>query len=173
MVRPSDANAASDAPASAERQYLIKAAFIYDLAKYVQWPADAGDDLALCTLGNDPFGAAWKAIAGKRVGERELRIVKARSATNLVGCDILFIGESEQLELPRLLAHTRTLPILTVSEMANFPQHGGIVTLKAVDNRLRFEVNLAAARHAGLVLSPDVLELAEVVQVEAEQTGQL
>jgi hypothetical protein len=161
------ASAGSKTTANAERQYLIKAAFLYSFIKMTQWPFAPSDVVRLCVLGRDPFGGAWQSIEGKPVGPRKLHVETRDGGQSLDRCDVLFIGDSQQGHLAPLLAAVASRPILTVSEVTGFSRVGGILRLIEVDNRLHFKVNLAAARAAGLTISTDALKLADAFQVEA------
>lgn len=164
-LRP--APAAGFAIAAGQREYLIKAAFIYDLIKATQWPKARSKDVMLCSLGRDPFGSAWQSIAGKPIGARKLQITTLKTHNQFSDCDVLFIGMSERTRWSRIRADLAARPILTVSEMAGFARDGGMVAMMNVDNRLRFDVNLRAVQDAGLVINTDALEHANAVHALA------
>jgi len=159
--------AAPKSAAGSQREYLIKAAFLYDLIKSTQWPGESSSVIRLCTLGSDPFGAAWRSIDGRPVGARKLRIESRVRGQPLNDCNVLFIGDSEQGRVAQILGSLDSAPVLTVSELAGFAKVGGIIRLMDYDNRLHFKVNLAAAHRMGLTISTDTLKLADAVQVEA------
>jgi YfiR/HmsC-like len=152
---------------AAQRQYLIKAAFVYDMLKATQWPKARSGRVVLCVLGRDPFGAAWHSIEGRPIGKRKLDVVAVEFAGHLAGCDALFIGISERWRWPQLRRALVAQPILTMSEMTGFAQDGGMVALMAIDNRLRFDVNLKAVRKAGLSIDTNALEQANKVHAQA------
>jgi len=159
--------AAPKSAAGSQREYLIKAAFLYDLIKSTQWPGESSSVIRLCTLGSDPFGAGWRSIDGRPVGARKLRIESRVRGQPLNDCNVLFIGDSEQGHVAQILGGLNSTPVLTVSELAGFAKVGGIIRLMDYDNRLHFKVNLAAARRIGLTISTDTLKLADAIQVEA------
>ncbi len=162
---PPMASAASIA--TAQREYLIKAAFIYDMIKATQWPKAKSGRVVLCVLGRDPFGAAWQSIEGMPVGQRRLDVTPLRAQSDLTGCDVLFVGTSERGRWPQIHAALAARPVLTISEMVGFSRDGGMVTLMNVDNHLRFDVNLGAVRKAGLSIHADALEQANMVHAQA------
>ncbi|MGH6934199.1 MAG: YfiR family protein [Dongiaceae bacterium] len=151
------------AASRASRAYMIKAAFLYDMSKSTNWPRSAGRELDFCISGQDPFGDAAALIDGKPVNGRVLRVHTGVGANGVTGCDILFVGGSDPAEVNDLLATIGGTSVLTVSEMPDFLERGGMVRLKDVDNRLQFDVDLLAIRRAGLVLRTDALELADSV----------
>jgi hypothetical protein len=152
---------------TAQREYLIKAAFIYDMIKATRWPKAKSGRVVLCILGRDPFGATWQSIEGMPVGQRRLDVTPLRPQSDLSGCDALFVGTSERGRWPQIHAALAARPVLTISEMVGFSQDGGMVTLMNVDNRLRFDVNLKAVRKAGLSIDTDALEQANMVHAQA------
>jgi len=160
--------AGSQATTGGQREYLIKAAFLYDLIKTTGWPSGpSSHTVQICVVGSDPFGAAWRSIEGKPVGSRKLHIEARDSGQSFSDCNVLFIGDSEQGRVSQIIVGLGRSPILTVSEIAGFAKVGGIIRLMNVDNRLHFKVNLAAAHQAGLVISTEALKLADSVQIEA------
>jgi YfiR/HmsC-like len=158
-----DASAAGLSIAAGQREYMIKAAFIYEMIKATQWPKARASRLVICVLGRDPFGAAWESIVDKPVGDRQLQVTALQGPKGLGGCDVLFVGASERPRWSQIHADLAARPILTVSEMTGFSREGGMVTLMNVENRLRFDVNLRAVRDAGLSINTDALEQANAV----------
>ena len=156
--------AAADEPS---REYRIKAAFIYNFAKFTHWPDSSFPDvtapLEFCVFGEDPFGGALNSIAGKTIRGRKVAVRRVTSVEDGAGCHLLFISASE---LPRLGVILETLtgrPVLTVADMPDFARAGGIISLKTNEqDRLRFEINTGIAKRAGLRISSKLLSLAEI-----------
>ncbi|MGH9432309.1 MAG: YfiR family protein [Terriglobia bacterium] len=156
---------ASRTAASAATEYEVKAAYLLNFAKFVQWPVKAAaaqeDAFSICVVGADPFGPALDAIIeGETIGDKKVvarRISKPQDAT---ACRILFISSSEDSELPGVLAALDDSSVLTVSDMPEFTRRGGMIHLILEDRRVRFEINLSAAERAGLTLSSQLLKLA-------------
>ncbi len=142
--------------------YQVKAAYLYNFGRFVEWPAGGKtESFAICVLGQDPFGAALDAtlagetIEGSRVVAR--RISKSQDAA---GCRILFISSSEEGQLKEILSALDRTTVLTVGEMPQFTRRGGMVQFILEGNRVRFEVNLTSAERAGLTMSSQLLKLA-------------
>jgi len=152
----------------AVREYQVKAAFVYNFAKFVEWPAAAFASLQapiiLCVIGADPFGEALETLQDKTVRDRKLGIQQYVRAGSLAACQIAFISASEKEHLPQLLEPIKDAPVLTVSDMDSFLQAGGMINLVTVDSKIGFEINLDAARRAGLTISSQLLKLATVVK---------
>ncbi len=165
-----DAAPSRDALARAgpSREYLVKAAFLYNFAKFTVWPAntfaDPSTPLRLCLLGKDPFQGALDSLAGKTVRKRKLEIHRLAKTGGLGKCHLLFVSASENKRLATILKVLRGMPVLAVGDMPNFAHSGGIINLKTVRNKVRFEINIRAAKRAHLKFSSKLLRLAEIVR---------
>jgi hypothetical protein len=160
--------AADDAPPS--REYQLKAAFIYNFAKFVEWPdgtfAAAGDPLVIGIIGDDPFnGALDQAIKGKTVGGHPLviRQITAGKEKSLKACQVVFVPASQDQNLDTILAAVKGAGILTVGESEKYVRAGGVIRLYLEDNKVRFEISQRAARAARLIVSAKLLKLAKLV----------
>lgn len=151
-------------PVQAQRlaEYQVKAAFLQGFAKFVEWPSTAaGADFAVCILGDDPFGQ-WidDATAGTRVRDRAVVVRRIRQVGEAAACQTLFIGASEEPRLRLVLDGVRGLPVLTVSDLPQFAQQGGMLAFTTVGGRVRFVANPGVARAAGLQLASELLRVA-------------
>jgi hypothetical protein len=148
--------------------YKVKAAFLYNFTKFVEWPAnafkDAGDPVTLCILGSDPFGDALDSIKDKTVGGRKFAVRKSLNPESLKGCHIIFVSESERENLPAILIAVRNQHALTVGDMPGFAESGGVINLFIFENKIRFEINVDAAQRTGLTISSQLLKLARIVK---------
>jgi hypothetical protein len=152
----------------APTEHEVKAAFLYSFAKFVEWPPDAfgGDDkpFVITILGDDPFGEILEAaVRGKTIRDRRLVVRTVARAEDADGSQILFIGDSETEQLPRILKLVDRAAILTVGDMDHFAERGGVVNFRMENNRIRFEINLVAAERARLKISSQLLKLARIV----------
>ncbi len=134
----------------------------------MQWPLHAFSDtstpITLCILGKDPFDKALKTIEDKIVKERRFVIKEASCVEDIKECHILFISTSEKKNLPVILSKVKGLPILTVAESRNFCQSGGIVNFILVKNKVRFEINVDAAKRTGMKISSKLLKLSKIIK---------
>lgn len=159
------------APANAQEslsEYQVKAAYLFNFLKFVEWPNDAfADPLApvvIGVVGDDPFGnALTQIILGKTVLERDVIIRKYHAGDDLRNCQILFISASEEKKLPRILESLRGSSVLTVADMEHFIEAGGMIQFKMENNRVRFAIGLDSAEHARLKVSSKLLAVAESV----------
>jgi len=143
----------------------VKAAYLYNFAKFVGWPAvalgDADAPFVLCFLGTDPVGAAARELlSGKSVQGRPLVVRQAVDLEAADGCHLIFVGRGEEPRLDAILATLRGTPVLVVSDVEHFSERGGMIELVTTGQRIRFAIDAAAARSAGLSLSSQLLELA-------------
>lgn len=152
------------AQAQALKEYEVKAAFLYNFAKFVDWPGEAFSDgrapLVLGVIGNDQFGGALdQVINGKSIGGRALIVRRLRWGQDLRSCHILFIDSSEQKRLPQILQSLKGSTVLTVGDMEQFIQQGGIINFIVEASKIRFEINSRGANQARLRISSKLLAL--------------
>ena len=153
-------------------EYQVKAAYLYNFGRFVKWPpglaAGKGDSFPVCVLGRDPFGPildstlAGEALDGKPVVIR--RIARPQDAAD---CRILFVSSTEENHLEEILAAIDQVGVLTVSDIPGFSRRGGMIQFVADGDRVRFEINLASAESARLVLSSELLKVAAAVRRNA------
>ena len=161
------------AQTSTVREYQIKAAFLFNFGQFVTWGPDdfpeATSPFVIGVLGEDPFGATLDAIVeGESVQGRPVQIERYVDVDDVGSCHILFVSSSELPRLDRVFERLRGRGILTVGEAEGFAERSGMIRFVVVDNRLRLEINAAAAEAAGLTISSRLLSLADVVRTEQE-----
>lgn len=151
-------------------EYEAKAAFIYNFAKFVEWPAKPGPDnalLRLCLLGKDPFGPALEEVKGKLVKERKMEVVLLDVTADGRECDLLFIAASEERHLDRVVAILRGAGTLTIGDTEGYAQQGVMINFFPENGKIRLEINLDAVRRAGLKISSKLLYLARIVDSQS------
>jgi hypothetical protein len=153
-------------PASAQApEYDVKAAFLFNFVKFVEWPADAfaGErtPVTICVYGNDPFGRALDSVVqGERVGERGLVVERPDALDDLDACHVLFVASSEKNRLAGVLARVKDAPILTVGDTEGFLRAGGIINFVLEGSKVRFLIDPEAAEESGLRISSKLMRLA-------------
>ncbi|MGH9748514.1 MAG: YfiR family protein [Candidatus Polarisedimenticolia bacterium] len=150
-------------------QYQVKAAFLFNFMKFVEWPPGAiptgGAPWTLCLLGHDPFhGALEETVRGRTAGGRACEIRRVAAAAELPGCHLLFASLYEDDTIGAILARVASRPILTAGETDRFEHAGGMIRFVVEGDRVRFVVNAGAARHAGVKISSKLLSLARSVK---------
>jgi hypothetical protein len=146
----------------ASEETRIKAAIVYNLARVVAWPegAEAGDVFVIDVVGSDAAGPAFETLAAKEIRGRTLRV---RAWNGEADGQVIFLARSAAGRCGETLAGLAGRPVLTISEMDQFCEQGGIVQLVRRQNKIRMRVNRAAAEAAGLHLSSQLLKVAEIV----------
>jgi hypothetical protein len=150
--------------AQSAAEYDVKAAFLYNFAKFVDWPPEAFPDpnsLKVCVLGDDPFGGSLQTVSGEQVGSRKLTVMRADSLAKPAGCQILFISRSEREHVSQILAAVKGSPVLTVGDTKGFADDGVIINFVLEGSKVRFEINTDSADRAKLKISSKLLQLAK------------
>jgi len=151
------------------QEYEVKATYLYNFARFVEWPATAAtvksDAFTICVLGQDPFGAILDAVvAGETIDGKVVLAKRVLKLQDAVSCRVLYVSSSEESRLKEVLAALDKVCVLTVSDIPQFSQRGGMIQFVQESNRIRFEVNLASAEDAGLSLSSELLKVAITVR---------
>jgi hypothetical protein len=151
-------------------EYQLKAAFLYEFGRFVEWPwfAESGkSQFSICVLGVDPFGA-WldDAVRSKTVEGLTVAARRILGTKDVEGCHVLFISSSEDNRLVEILGSMEGRGVLTVGEGMPFVRRGGMISFTIEDNRVRFAINKRAAEEAGLKLSSQLLRLATMVETQ-------
>ncbi|HJQ22981.1 MAG TPA: YfiR family protein [Blastocatellia bacterium] len=157
------------APAQTANEYQVKAAFLFNFVKFIEWPAEAFSDdgapLVIGVIGQDPFGGHLdQAISGKSVNGRQLLVRRFKWGEDVRACHVLFISASERKHLAQIIASLRGAAVLTVGDMDQFTQQGGGINFVTEASKLRFEINASVAEQARLKISSKLLALARAVR---------
>lgn len=151
-------------------EYQVKAAFLYNFAKFVEWPSssfsDASAPFQICVFGRDPFGEELRNITSeKTVNGRKLEVHPGVDLLRARGCHILFIASSVETPASQIFAALRGASVLTVGDTKGFAEQGGMINFVLENERVQFEVNRKAAEEAGLKISSKLLSVAKFVIV--------
>jgi hypothetical protein len=150
-------------------EYEVKAVYLYNFGKFIRWPANTtstqAGSFAICVLGEDPFGSSLNStVNGETINGTNIVATRISKPEDAGSCHIVFISSSEEGRLKEILSRLNCCSVLTVSDLPQFSQHGGMVGFVLDGKKVRFEVNLAPAEHAGLTLSSELLKLAATVR---------
>jgi hypothetical protein len=152
--------------ATGPAEYEVKAAFLYNFARFVEWPdAPEGDGpFVITVLGRDPFGSVLDdTLRGKTIDDKRIVVRRASRPDEVGQSRIVFICDSEKDRLPAILKSLEGTPVLTVGEMSEFAERGGVIRFKLEQGRIRLEINAAAAERSRLRISSQLLKLARIV----------
>lgn len=151
---------------AAADEYALKAAFLYNFTRFVEWPTtaygDADDPFRICVFGTDPFGARLDALTRRRVGERAIEITRSTAAADLPRCQIAYLGPGTTEAIESAALGNAAPNTLTVASDADFARDGGMVALVTAEGRVKLHVNLASIRRSPLRVSAKLLEVSEV-----------
>jgi hypothetical protein len=156
------------AQGSKPTDYDVKAVYLYNFGRFVEWPASVtakNDSFTVCVLGQDPFGPALDAtLAGETIGGKSVTAKRISTPQEAVSCQILFMSSAEDGRLNKIIEALDKGAVLTVSDMPQFSQRGGMIQFVLEGKKVRFEVNLTAVQRAGLILSSELLKVATTVR---------
>jgi hypothetical protein len=151
--------------AEAATEYDVKAAFLYNFGKFVAWPPGALGNKAtpfvIGILGEDPFGNRLdRMVHDQTVQDRKVVIQRLHSVEETARCQVVYLGRSEGKDLAATLQTVSARGVLTVSDISDFSERGGMFGLFVEGNKVRFSINLNATNRAGLTVSSQLLKLA-------------
>jgi len=146
-----------------------KAKFLVNFAEFTEWPQGAFSDnnelLKIGILGRDPFGKDIDELAESDLLKgRRAHILRSRKVEELKSCHILYVSQSEESRLERILRVLRGKPVLTVSEIEDSANRGVMIQMKTEDEKLRLVINLESAKAANLTLKSKLLRLGEIIE---------
>jgi YfiR/HmsC-like len=157
----------SQAQKSKPTDYQVKAVYLMNFARFVEWPDKLGmrqDSFTICVFGPDPFGRTLDTmLAGETIAGRGAVAKRVSTPQDFSDCRILFVSSAETGSLSRIVEAANKQGVLTVSDLPHFAGRGGMIQFVTDDKRVRFEVNLTAAQRAGLTLSSELLKVATLV----------
>lgn len=149
-------------------EYQVKAVFLYNFAHFTQWPSqalgDSNSPLVIGVLGDDPFSNSLdQVVRGEKVNSHPLFVQRYQHVEDIKDCHVLFVSRSEMKHLDRILSTMRGRSVLTVGEADGFAKRGGMVRFVTEQNKIRFRINVEAAKAANLTISSQLLRAADIV----------
>jgi hypothetical protein len=158
-------------------EFQVEAAYVYNFGKFVKWPADAAANrhggFTICVLGDDPFGTVLQStLASESLGGKPVAVRRVPTPQDAASCHILFLSTVQETKLKEIVAALGQTPVLTVSDIPEFSQRGGMIQFVLQGDRVRFEINRANAESDGLILTSDLLKVAVVVRGSVRKGGQ-
>jgi hypothetical protein len=147
----------------------VKATFLFQFSRYVDWPPPSGGrgnnaQFKVCTLAGSTFNEAVdRAVQGERAADRPMIRVTPANLSEARECQILYVSVAERAKGQPLVESLKNAAMLTVSDAPDFFQWGGQIKLLRDESRVRFDVNLPAAREAGITLRSQLLRVARKV----------
>jgi hypothetical protein len=148
-------------------EYQVKAAFLYHFAKFVEWPSSIqkSRSIEVCVLGSDPFGPALDfLLEDKTLRGKPFELRRVSDTTKALFCQLLFVALPDKQELQEALRTLSGSPVLTVGDSPHFAAAGGMIYLFVDESKVRFDINLAAAKQSQITISAALLRLARKVE---------
>lgn len=149
-------------------EYEVKLGFIYNFINFVTWPENTfksnSDPLVMCIISDHPSSEALYKLDGKRVKQRKLKVIAYKEETCLQNGHTLFFATQDKAFIQQILDLTKGQQILTIGEVDGFTRMGGVISFFKEHNRLRFRVNIDAARRNALKMSSQLLGSAQIVK---------
>lgn len=151
------------------REYRVKAGFLFNFAKYIEWPASVlpltNSEIRIGVLAEDPAAPILQEVLkGKVANGRPIKVMLLKSLGELPDCHIFFLSRAERARVDEVLTRARGTTTVTVGEVDQFAHRGGIVNFIRQNDAFRFEVNLVGAERAGLKVSAYLAGMATVVK---------
>lgn len=164
------------AQAGTSVEYQIKAAFLFNFAKFVDWPPDAfpsdKSPITLCVFRHDPFGSSLdEIIQGKTINNRAILARRTNELADLKPCQLVFVDKEADKGLSDVLNSLKGTSALVVGESEGFAERGGGIQFFLEDNKLRFAINVDAIQRARLNVSSKLLALARIVHSRENPKG--
>lgn len=154
--------------AEGAQEYQVKGAMVFNMAKYVEWTADAfsgsNAPLMLCSVGRGPFAAALEQYRGRTVLGHPLAVRRLQPGEDPGECHLLVVSGIEKRYLAAILDQARKKSVLTVSDLPDFARQGGVIGLVEHEGRVRFEINVKAAQQSRFKISSQLLKLAKIIR---------
>jgi len=144
----------------------VKAAMVYNFTRFIEWPArafkDGASPLVVAVVADETAARSMEvAFRGKDYAGRPIVLKRLESTTGVDGCHVLYLSQPEKRAAEDLLKAVAQSPVLTISDLENFPQRGGMIGFVRVDSRVRFRINNGVASQAGLTISSKLLSLSQ------------
>jgi hypothetical protein len=147
-------------------EYDVKAAFVYNFLKFVEWPPRGEADakrIRVCIVGDVPVEGPFDDLDNQDIMSKKLTVSRLVKLTNARECQVLFIASSEERRLSAIMDAVKGAGTLTIGDAEGFAQRGIIINFIMENKKIRFEINAEAARQAGLKISSKLLKLASTV----------
>jgi len=153
------------------RECQVKAAFLYNFAKFIQWPAQtfasADSPIVIGVLGQNPIsGELEKAVQGRKINGRGIIVRQVESVAAARQTQILFVDSTQENSLDEFMGALKGAPVVTVGESDSFARHGGMITFIPQGDKLRFAINVAPAENSGVKISAQLQKLATEIRRE-------
>lgn len=161
------ANYSVKAQSSTIAEYRVKAVFLFNFTRFIEWPSTAFESptspFVIGIIGNDPFGESIdETVTGEKIESHPIIVQRFKDVKEINGCHILFINYNDADEVKEVLSQAQSKPVLTVNEMPGFARWGGMVRFFSEDNKIRLQINASAVKSVQLNISSKLLSVAQI-----------
>jgi hypothetical protein len=155
------------AQTNTQSEYKVKAIFLYNFTRFIDWPNNAfasnEEPFKIGIVGTDPFGVYLEeTVRGEKVSGRSIVVERYKNMKEIKNCHMLYINVTNQRDIKNIVTSVGEKKTLTISENPEFVKWGGMIRIYSDDNKIRIQINDAAARKAGIKISAKLLNVAEV-----------
>jgi len=159
----------------ASQEDSIKAAYLYQIVHFVEWPKSRGSSgiFKICVFGKDSIIDKLAPLHMREGDGGHIEVLMPLKLPDILGCDILYISEKEEDQLPLIFEILKGNPVVTISSIKGFIKQGGIIGFVNLNNTVRLEINLSIATQAEVFLSAKLLEIASFVVREQRERMQI
>lgn len=145
-------------------EYKLKTALIYKLAKFVEWPSVDTQGFGICVLGENNLAKVAKALEQRKIKGVAVIVYPFQQSSSIRNnCQILYIAHTKQPFIDTILQQIQSKPILTISDMPQFAQQGGMIQLSLINKTIRFKINLSQVKASNLQIASPLLSIAEII----------
>jgi len=168
---------AAQTPAQSVEESQVKAAYLYNFAKFVEWPAgvfrNPDDPAVICVVGDERTSDVLEpAVSGRKANGRPVEARRPHSSAEFKSCQVLFIGFSDKERIAQLLNGLQRSSVLTVGQSDQFISLGGMINLSLKHTTIELEIDPEASNAAGLKISSRLLVVARLVKAPGQAGGQ-
>jgi hypothetical protein len=148
-------------------EYFVKAAFIYNFIKFIEWPAKSTDPTLktfnIYILGDDPSAGAFESLNGKNAKGKTIYVKKVFSVNSLKDPHIIFVSQSEKYRIHRIVSLLKGIDVITVGDTVGYANKGVMINFFLENNKVRFEINIDMFKQKNMQVSSKLLSLAKIV----------
>lgn len=155
----------------ATTEYQLKAAFIYNFTRFIDWPPDAFNSadapFIIGILGKDPLGTYLDdLVKDEKLDNHTITVQRFSDLKEINQCNILFIPAEEATKINKQIPSINRRGILTVSDISDFSKWGGVIRFFKEENKLRLQINLTEAKAGQLTISSKLLSISSIYRAE-------
>ncbi|RDH82354.1 MAG: DUF4154 domain-containing protein [endosymbiont of Galathealinum brachiosum] len=146
------------------REYQLKAAYLLNFARFIYWPdqvIESRDYFNICVIGDSPFEESLDRLSNKKIKNKKIKIKYSQDFERENYCHIVYISDGNKNKYREIINKINGEPILTVSDIDDFANYGGMIGFIRVKNKIKFEINVEKSTKSNIKYRSQLLEVAE------------